>query len=133
MNPQLKEAIEEAAKKKFPIYNDVQKEQARDFQVYSCGFREGITAFLQSPSLLSLAGLQPVQEWIRVEDKLPEGEVLLLTTSKAIIIGDWYKDKWRSPGRWHWDAIGQQWHSDFQTQDITHWQPLPSPPQSNQP
>lgn len=63
-------------------------------------------------------------KWIPCNERMPEGEVLLLTASRMRLIGDWYRGVWRSPGQNYWedDQIKSRIHND----DITHWQPLPS-------
>ena len=69
--------------------------------------------------------------WIRVLDRMPnnEGDVLLLTTSKIIVLGDLYQGKWRVSGR-RWEFVNGAWESDVQLSDVTHWMPLPKPPTS---
>jgi hypothetical protein len=70
--------------------------------------------------------------WISVSDKMPTTEVLLLTTSKKILIGDWYNGVWRSPGKNRWDenieSGGFKLVSDLSTKDITHWCEYPNLP-----
>ena len=70
------------------------------------------------------------REWKPIDyDNSPKGEVLLLTSSKVIVIGDRYKDVWRVIGRCKWvdaiSGIGRVLESDFKDEDITHWMPLP--------
>lgn len=65
-------------------------------------------------------------EWISVKEKMPIGDVLLLTTSKYIVMGDWYKEIWRVTGSVQWN--NGKLESDYQKEDITHWMPLPERP-----
>lgn len=69
-------------------------------------------------------------KWINVEINPPVERVLLLTTSKYILIGDLYLGQWRVDGKWNHN--GKEWISDFKFEDITHWQPLPSPPRTKE-
>lgn len=68
---------------------------------------------------LKAADVQPVNQWISVNDRLPENciEVLVYDTDCGIVIG-WY-DK----------EIGD-FAADFISplDAVTHWQPLPEPP-----
>jgi hypothetical protein len=61
-------------------------------------------------------------KWIDCNIKMPDREVLLLTTSKVIILGDWYKDSWRT-AQSYWDNGNLK--SVYQKEDITHWMSLP--------
>lgn len=74
-----------------------------------------------------------IKQWVSVEDRLPEGQVLLLTSSMMIIIGDLYKGVWRSAGHNHWvddhdNKPYQKLASNLNIEDITHWMPLPTIP-----
>ena len=64
-----------------------------------------------------------VQEWISVEDRLPEADV-------AVLARCFYHESWRTlvcytskrnTGEWYISAVGQ-WVQ------VTHWMPLPQPP-----
>lgn len=70
-------------------------------------------------------------EWINIKDNFPKTESLLLTTSKKILIGDWYNNVWRVSGKIRWEESikgGFELVSDLKTSDITHWMPLPELP-----
>jgi hypothetical protein len=71
--------------------------------------------------------LQPISPdkdvmWISVKERMPEEEVLLLTTSKVITMGDWYKEAWRTSQSYWKEGVLL---SVYQKDDITHWMPLP--------
>lgn len=65
-------------------------------------------------------GVESVQKWIPVDDRLPEqtGLVLVCDTREN------YFSAWEylGNGLWYYDEIF--WYTD----DITHWMPLPEPP-----
>lgn len=66
-------------------------------------------------------------EWVRVEDRLPEDMEFVLFTVGALKT---YYIGWRettprvTKTGWFADGLGE-WHEDA---EVTHWQPLPSPP-----
>ena len=65
------------------------------------------------------ADVQPVNQWISVDDKLPDDcvEVLVYDTDCGIVIG-WYD---KETGDFAADFISP-------LDAVTHWQPLPEPP-----
>ena len=63
------------------------------------------------------ADVEPVQEWISVEDRLPkEDEIVIICTDKNFIYAG--------------ELIGDTWFldNDSWTATVTHWMPLPQPP-----
>ena len=62
-------------------------------------------------------------DWININEKMPDERCLLQTTSKMIVIGDWYKGVWRVDGAIYWE--NKQLKSNYNKEDITHWMPLP--------
>jgi hypothetical protein len=64
--------------------------------------------------------------WVPVSERMPEGDALLLTSSKMIVIGDWYKGAWRT-ARSTWERVDGTMvlKSAYRKDDITHWMPLP--------
>lgn len=68
--------------------------------------------------------------WISVNDSKPDTDSLLLTASGICIIGDWYKEGWRThKSHWEKDENGvNRYVSAYKDESITHWQPLPLPP-----
>ena len=68
--------------------------------------------------------LRPAPEWISVEERLPEAEGWYLTFNEASPSGFSNVDKWM-PGRWI-IAESNMVH-------VTHWMPLPEPPNDLEP
>lgn len=64
-----------------------------------------------------------MNEWISIEDSLPDNEVVIITNGKDVRPGWYFKDykEWR-----HWNGEGMlknKYH-------VTHWMHLPEPPVS---
>jgi len=119
MNEQLQKLIEEKAEQKFQYLTE-----GKDDAMYR--YKQGATELLSSPDILKAAGLVKESEWIGVEEKLPEyGERVLcsLETGWVELIGILYENGWTC------------FYSDGQklaeVNQVTHWQPLPSPPKTN--
>jgi hypothetical protein len=68
---------------------------------------------------------EPLVRWRQCAEEMPTDEVILLTTSKVRVVGDWYKGKWRTALSYWKDGELQ---SFYQKEDITHWTPLPALP-----
>lgn len=71
----------------------------------------------------AIAAVTPQNEWISVEDRLPEGHVQVLMWSAKWNIaeaGSYYNKSF-----WVHSEIGDGYIAD----DITHWMPLPAPPE----
>lgn len=62
-----------------------------------------------------------VSKWVNAEIK-PLGEVILMTSSRVQIIGDWYEGGWRTH-RSKWE--NGVYKSAFNEGDIVAWHPLP--------
>ena len=68
-----------------------------------------------------------MSEWISMDDRLPDDGVGVLITNGAIITAA----KLFPIGCHWWDGLhfsGYEWEWDFNTSSITHWMPLPEPP-----
>ena len=83
--------------------------------------------------IIPAADVAPVQEWISVNDRLPEEDNNYIVTvcdegcsdgegiwySTVVVVAEYYK------GSWTWYDGG----SEYSLEDIvTHWMPLPQPP-----
>lgn len=82
-----------------------------------------------------IAELEALQRWISVEERLPDGEAeeVLLTDGESCYTGFWRED---AKG---WDNVNQGWVRSGTDEkgrsilaQITHWCPLPQPPQKGE-
>ena len=64
-----------------------------------------------------------VQEWISVNDRLPENNQWALCFMKDKSFGTFRVLQWNYVD-WRWND-GNEW---FDEKDVTHWMPLPRPP-----
>ena len=64
-----------------------------------------------------------VQEWISVEDRLPENDQWVLCFMKDKCFGTFSVFQWNYID-WQWND-GNEW---FDEKEVTHWMPLPQPP-----
>ena len=73
-----------------------------------------------------------MSEWISLESQIPEHGVGVLVTDGETVVVASIDNSTKFPGYKHWwDEVGfsgYEWDWDFNTNDITHWMPLPSPP-----
>jgi hypothetical protein len=70
--------------------------------------------------------VETLVRWRRIDmNNPPVGRVLLLSTSKMVIIGDWYKGMWRTNESF-WDK--GELKSIYMLSDMTHWMPIPDAP-----
>ena len=67
--------------------------------------------------------LTPPNEWVSVEDRLPENNAEVLMWRKKWKIAE--AGTYRNACFWVYDAIGDSYKAD----DITYWMPLPAPPE----
>lgn len=109
MNEQQKKAVEE---KCTSVYGTDQYfwAQQRD------GFRVGAQEVINNPSKY---GLQPINDWVSVKDRLPKPYV------KVLIFIKYPKG---SSIELSYFVSRTECFDNFHTDYITHWQPLPQPP-----
>ena len=66
-----------------------------------------------------------MSEWVSVENRLPAvNEPVLCSTPSRIFVGHF--DMETEHGN-----VWMQQHSAWATRHVTHWQPLPDPPETN--
>ena len=65
----------------------------------------------------------PTPRWVRCEDRLPDIAEKVLVYNRGQIFTAWRTSFSEPIGKW--DSY------DFQTDDITHWMPLPEPPKED--
>lgn len=75
--------------------------------------------------------------WISVEEKMPEpdsGEVLVWLTGGRCAFDEWHTHREDPTGMstTHTIDMGLMWR-DYEFEDITHWMPLPLPPEAQEP
>ena len=102
----------------------------------NCGYVDEVAAEVLADHLIAHG--VTVQEWISVEDRLPEDSGCYLVV---------YRDKYNGSISIAFDMyvkcnVGEWWESEFacditkqfrwatrlQEQEVTHWMPLPAPP-----
>lgn len=60
--------------------------------------------------------------WVDAQKQKPTEEVILLTSSKIQVIGDWYRGVWRTPESYF---EGKELKSIYKEEDIIAWTPKP--------
>lgn len=71
--------------------------------------------------------------WVPTAQRLPEEETTVLLMRKgAIVIGErrWERPTWEETFSPFWFWACADWHDDQGEATVTHWMPLPAPPQS---
>jgi hypothetical protein len=68
--------------------------------------------------------------WISIKDRLPEEDGIYLTyglchdeKTYSVVTSDWYN------GNWYFDHSDLHYSEDEKDKYITHWMPLPKPPE----
>ena len=87
-------------------------------------FLNGVESILEWAQRLPT--LTPLNEWISVEERLPEGHMQVLMWSarwKIAEAGSYYNKHF-----WVYSEIGDGYIAD----NITHWMPLPPPPEKEE-
>ena len=60
-----------------------------------------------------------INQWISVDDRLPEIYEMVSAISDGKTISSRYFDRF-----WYWSDISDEWE---ELKNVTHWQPLPTP------
>ena len=74
--------------------------------------------------------LTPPNEWVRVEERLPDSQ------ADVLVVAFWHEN-WQTMIGWYSDTV-KKWrvitpHGELEPGGVTHWMPLPEPPDSRQP
>lgn len=69
-------------------------------------------------------------QWVSVEDRLPDSQ------ADVLVVAFWH-ERWQTMIGWHSD-IGKKWrvitpHGEREPGGVTHWMPLPEPPEVQKP
>lgn len=92
---------------------------------FESGFNQGLN---QSMWIITHAPtLTPPNEWVSVEDRLPASGQNVIATNGSDVGEAWYASLSRSWYRYN----GLEWNRICR--EVTHWMPLPAPPDSRQP
>lgn len=92
--------------------------------------RRAVATCINEIELLPAADVEPVRRWIPVSERLPElipcsagtaysEAVNVWTTGRKVMVGVWDGIDWIAPFDC-WEAWGEE---------VTHWMPLPEPPE----
>lgn len=73
--------------------------------------------------------LTPPNEWISVEERLPDSQ------ADVLVVAFWHEN-WQTMIGWHSDT-GKKWrvitpHGEMEPGGVTHWMPLPAPPEKEE-
>lgn len=73
--------------------------------------------------------LTPPNEWISVEDRLPDSQ------ADVLVVAFWHEN-WQTMIGWHSDT-SKKWrvitpHGEMEPGGVTHWMPLPEPPEKEE-
>ena len=74
--------------------------------------------------------LTPANEWVSVEERLPKSQ------EDVLVVAFWH-EHWQTMIGWHSD-MGKKWrvitpHGEREPGGVTHWMPLPAPPDRRPP
>ena len=92
-----------------------------------------VLALYASPAPGELGAVDAAVGWISVADRMPEpdsGEVLVWLTGGRCAFDEWHMHREDPTGMstTYTMEMGLMWR-DYEFEDITHWMPLPQPPQ----
>ena len=111
-------------------YRFLSEQLVKETGAFSKGVNKGLNiarSAMRNPD--AIPTLTPPNEWISVEEKLPEnGQVVLFYQKDGFIYCAEYfaGNALMSPG---WFIDNDSWDA----KEVTHWMPLPAPPDSRQP
>ena len=94
---------------------------------WDCGYNTAMAEMQEFIKQLPAADVQPVPQWISVDDRLPESE-------KEVLV--WYRYTWGAApmsygfGINRWYSNAKQWRDGclLKGVKVLFWQPLPEPP-----
>lgn len=97
------------------------------------GAKPTIDALYASPAPGELGAVDAAAGWISVDDRMPEpdsGEVLVWLSGGRCAFDEWHMHREDPTGMstTYTMEMGLMWR-DYEFEDITHWMPLPQPPQ----
>ena len=90
--------------------------------IQQCGFGDPRPTYETAARYLISHGVT-VQEWISVDDRLPENNQWTLCFMKDKSFGTFRVFQWNYID-WQWNDGNERWKE----KDVTHWMPLPQPP-----
>lgn len=64
--------------------------------------------------------------WILVEDEMPESGVMVLITNGRFVDCAAYSERYKCWFGINYSRYGEE--IEFELDEVTHWQPLPAPP-----
>ena len=109
------------------LYQFLTDQRVKERGAYSKGVNTGLDIARSALRNEQIAPtLTPQNEWVSVEERLPEGHVqVLMWSAKGNIAeaGSYYNKNF-----WVYSEIGDGYIAD----DITHWMPLPEPPKKEE-
>ena len=102
---------------------------------YAEALNMAITALREQDSLAKKTSDKKTSEWISVEERLPEDDLPPDTDRVAIKVLTVTKHGTRrfvrelTRQRWWWRGVMQPWSWSKDAIGVTHWMPLPEPPE----
>lgn len=109
--------------------NCLTEQKAAYARGYDAGMKFVVDEAKKAPTI-DPESLRPTAHWISVKDRLPEVFDEVIVYFNGFISIAWRETEKRKNGivGWHWDS---QMHYPESLVNITHWMPLPNPPEVN--
>lgn len=90
-------------------------------------FLNGVESILEWAQ--TLPTLTPPNEWVSVEERLPDSQ------ADVLVVAFWHEN-WQTMIGWHSDT-SKKWrvitpHGEMEPGGVTHWMPLPEPPEKDE-